>query len=289
VESTEAVSRTEQGYPDPLAPFTLERVTSPIGAMVSGIDLSEKMADSVFDRLRDALHQYGVLFFSDQHLEPASHIELTSRFGQIYLHPLVMNKSLPEVTILDSGDSETMGPNYWEDKNTGYHTDATFERYPPYVAILRAVMLPSVGGDTMWSSMCAAYEGLSSSMQRLLEGLEAVHDPYATFGAKAGITNRVVESQIHPVIITDPITGRNAIYVNANYTTSIVGFREGESASLLSFLFKHASSPEYQMRYRWSPGSVAMWNERLTHHFGVGDYSERRIMHRVIALGGALA
>jgi taurine dioxygenase len=269
---------------------TLTPLTMAIGANVSGVDLGGEVADSVIEQLRVGVHHHGVLFFHDQSLDSEdAHMALAGRFGPIYRHALMSAEDLP-ITILDSGD-----PAWYSDKrpkkggrtdnNTGWHSDATFEERPPYVAILRAVMLPPCGGDTLWASMYAAYEGLSSKVQRLIDDLEAVHDPGRVMSMTTTTEGFKATARVQPVVITDPITERKSIYVNPNYTTHIVGVSRHESESILNMLYGTLNDPEYQVRHRWAPGAIAMWQERITQHFGVGDYRERRIMHRVIAAG----
>ena len=293
--------------------LSIEPLTATIGARVADVDLGSG-SDELFKALDEALHEHAVLFFEDQTLTDDSHRALTSRFGPLYDHALIAGGP-SGISILDS--SNTM--MYGKDLNLGWHTDATFEDRPPYVAVLRAVHLPEVGGDTMWANMHAAYEGLSSKVQRLLDGLEAVHDsskialsfqydplkratsaeykspgpssaPEDQTSLEGGENNRQrsaltgpPRTYLHPVVITDPQTGRKAVYVNRNFVTHIVDMSQRESDALLGLLFSLPEQPDCQVRHRWQPGSVAIWHERNTQHFGVGDYRSRRVMHRAIA------
>jgi taurine dioxygenase len=278
---------SEPGSPSSADGVSLSQLTAAIGAEVSGVDLGGDVSDAVIQQLRVALHQHGVLIFREQTLDSDhAQIELASRFGPIYRHALISDDELP-ITILDSGNKDWYGDkrNHKRDRidyNTGWHSDATFEERPPYLAILRSVMLPPLGGDTLWASMYAAYEGLSSKVQRLIDDLEAVHDPALVMSATYTTEGLKSKPHTHPVVISDPITKRKAIYVNPNYVTHIVGLSRHESQNILNMLYGTLNDPEYQVRHRWAPGSIAIWQERITQHFGVGDYRERRIMHRVI-------
>jgi taurine dioxygenase len=160
---------------------------------------------------------------------------------------------------------------------------------PAYAALLTPAILPSVGGDTLWASMTAAFDALSSHYQNLLEGMEALHStatasrlkhvdgPDPDFGAG--------ESAVHPVVPIDPLTGRKFLYVNSNYTERLVGVSDWESMRLLQMLYDHVNTPEFHVRLRWQLGTVAVWHERLTQHRAVNDYSERRAMRRITVQG----
>lgn len=263
---------------------SFEPVTVPIGAEVSGVDLASELSDDVIEALRLGVHQYGVLFLRDQHLEDETHVAVARRFGPLYRHPLRPDDASP-VFVLDSGDPSESA---YQDHNTGWHSDATFEERPPYLAFLRAVLLPAVGGDTLWASANAVYDGLSSKNQRLLDGMEAMHDPHGVM-PMMGLTQTVSKARPQPIVVTDPLTGRKAIYVNPNYVSHVIGMSERESRGILSMLYDMFTAPEYQVRFRWRPGSVAIWHERNTQHNGVGGYKTRRIMHRVIATGDPVA
>jgi len=280
------------------ATVAFEQVTPAIGAHIRNVDLGTVLADDTIEQLRAGLHHYGVLFFHDQSLRSdEAQVELGSRFGPIYQHaffPQSHDHSIDHlVTVIDSGDSAAYDRRPSKagktENNTGWHSDATFEENPPYVAILRPLQLPSLGGDTLWASMYAAYEGLSSKMQHLIDGLEAVHDPRVVASWSSGADASQARSCTHPLVGTDPIANRKFIYVNSNYVTHILGMSRQESDSILRLLYDQANDPSYQVRHSWTAGDVTMWHERVTQHFGVGDYAERRIMHRVIAAGGPVS
>jgi taurine dioxygenase len=168
----------------------------------------------------------------------------------------------------------------------GFHTDATFERRPPELAVLRKVSGPELGGDTMWASMTAAYDALAPAMRRFLEGLSATHDSTALFGKHASETGRTMVQATHPVVIVDEVTGRKALYVNLHHTARVEGVSRWESDHLLAMLYEHVARPEFQVRVRWTPDTVVMWDERLTQHYAIPDYEGQRVMHRVTVIGG---
>jgi len=175
-----------------------------------------------------------------------------------------------------------------------WHSDNTFMQEPPMGSILKAVQLPSVGGDTCFASMFAAYEALSEPIRRLIDGLEAIHDltkPLQKAIAAGHSAADLAELQAkwppvrHPVVRTHPVSGRKALFVNANSTTELLGLTERESDLLLPFLIDHARDPLFQCRFRWDTNSIAFWDNRSVQHYAVPDYGERRIMHRVTLAG----
>ena len=157
-----------------------------------------------------------------------------------------------------------------------WHTDGTALEVPPQAALLTPVELPEVGGDTMWASMYAAWEGLLSHYQRLLDGLEVRHGTTRT-----GLFLSQSASAVHPAVIRDPVTGRKMLYVNSNWSERIMGMTDGESEALLRMLFDHVNTPEFHVRLRWRPGVVAVWEERVTQHRGVADFVGPRKLRRL--------
>ncbi len=268
--------------------FAVEPTTRTIGAEVSGLDLRQPLSDADFAALEKALLEHLVLFFRDQPLDPVEQVALAKRFGEIDIHPFGRHlEEHPCVGLLDQTTPKRDGANRW-------HMDSTFMRMPPKVAILRAVTLPRSGGDTNWSSMYAAYDLLSGPIQRALEEMTASHDVSGPLiraiqgGHSVGGLEDVQAAWpplSHPVVCRHPATGRKILYVNSNFTTRIEGVTEAESEMLLRFLFEWVRSPEIQVRFRWEPDSVVLWDNRCTQHFAVADYQERRVMHRVTVAG----
>ena len=264
-------------------------LTTVLGAEVSGVDLSSPVDDLSTAAIRGALLDHKVLFFRKQSLDPTSQARLASHFGELTpAHPVEPSvEGHPEILSLDSDDGARA--DVW-------HSDLTFQECPPLGAMLHAVVVPEVGGDTIWSDMAAAYDSLSPTMQSFLAGLTATHSAdkaggyFAardTFGDKAAaMATAAAEPAHHPVIRRHPETGRPSIFVNPLFTTKIDGLRRRESDALLDLLYDTSIRPEHQLRWHWSAGDVAFWDNRCTMHYALLDYgNERRRMERVALEG----
>jgi taurine dioxygenase len=249
---------------------SFERVTGNIGALVRGVELDGEMPVATLESLRDAVHEFGVLFFEfDDVLDDASFRKLASWFGEPEDGYALRPRDV-ESPVIDSAltPMEDYRINVW-------HTDGSTLECPPQTAILTALEVPVYGGDTMWASMYAAWDDLSSHHQRLLDGLEARH------GTKKLPFLDQSQHATHPVVLRDPVTERRMLYVNSNYTEYIVGMKESESDSLLRMLYGHVNTPEFHVRLRWRPGKAAVWDERATQHRGVADFTGTRRLRRL--------
>jgi taurine dioxygenase len=263
-------------------------VTPTIGAEIRGVDLSCPLEPATVSAIERALLDHLVIFFRGQSIEPEQQIALARHFGEISIPPFSPRYGTnPELFVLDQKSPKGEGADNW-------HSDNTFMPEPPMGTILRAIELPSSGGDTCFANMVAAYEALSPPIRGLIDGLRAVHDltrPLQKAIAAGHTTAQLEETQRlwppveHPVVRTHPVTGRKGLFVNGNSTTRIVGLSERENAALLPFLVDHVRSPEFQCRFRWEVGSIAFWDNRSAQHFAVPDYTERRVMHRVTIAG----
>ncbi len=263
-------------------------LTPTIGAEIFGVDLRDPLSDAEIVRIEEALNEHLVVFFRDQDITESQHIAFGRRFGELCFPPfMTQHGDDPELLVLDQIDPRGEGTDIW-------HSDNTFMAEPPLGSILKAIKLPSTGGDTCFASAFAAYDALSDAMKTFLGGLRAVHDLTKTLerANAAGHTNADVAAILeksppveHPVIRTHPVSGRKALFVNANSTTRIVGLSERESALLLPFLCDHIRAPEFQCRFHWEPNSIAFWDNRSAQHLAVADYHERRVMHRVTIQG----
>jgi len=269
----------------------VESLTPAIGAVLRGVNLAEPASDELIGDIRQALLKHQVIFFEDQDLTPTQQRDFAARFGALHVHPLYdTDDAHPEIMVIDNHVDNPTDNNFW-------HTDVTFIETPPMGAVLHARQLPPVGGDTMWASMTAAYRALSKPMQAFLQGLEAVHDfsyaftPQGLAGSQAGVERyaKAVAANppvIHPVIRTHPETGEPGIFVNSVFTSRIKGLRREESRALMDFLNRHIQQPEFVVRWRWTPGAVAFWDNRCTQHRAVDDFlPHRRVMHRATVLG----
>jgi taurine dioxygenase len=286
-------SRTPADWVDrPYTRFALEPVSPTIGAEVTGVSLAEPVDDELFEELNRALLEWKVLFFRGQHLTPTEHMAFASRWGPIETHPFVrlrdpnQPEDTPEVLRLQKGRDAKGNENLW-------HSDVTWRACPSLGSVLQANEVPPVGGDTLWSDMAAAYDCLPPDVQAHIDGMHAVHDWLDTFGRGMDDATRdalrpdfpAVE---HPVVRTHPETGRRMLYVNVAFTQHIVGLEADDSAELLDFLYRQASYPEFQCRFRWHPGDVAFWDNRSTQHYAVSDYYPHpRVMERVTIIGDA--
>ena len=278
----------------------VERAGRALGARVHGVDLGSPLDAVTFGSVREALNQHSVLVFPEQSVEPEPHIEFSGRFGALKQHVLKENllPGLPEVYVLTNMASQNeVKPRpyagaYW-------HTDLSYEEEPAFGSVMYAVEVPEVGGDTMFCSMGAAYEALSSRMKDFLEGLTATHSfehAYETFVKKipgtAPISRETFDARppvAHPVVHTHPESGRKCLYVNPGFTMFINELPPGESNAILNFLYEHCTSAQFIYRHQWSKHDVVMWDNRATMHKAIPDYTseDNRYMRRTTISGVA--
>ncbi len=262
-----------------------------IGAQVSDVDLSRPLSDAQFEQLYHGLLRHQVLFLRNQVITPEQQRALAIRFGDLHIHPVYPHaEGVDEIIVLDTHQDNPPDNDNW-------HTDVTFIETPPAIAILASKLLPESGGDTLWSTGIAAYEALSEPFKQLLSGLQAEHDFKKSFQEykyrKTEEEHQRWQQAVakhppvqHPVIRTHPVSGRKALFVNEGFTTRLLGLSEKESEALLNFLFWHTAKPEFQVRWRWQPNDVAIWDNRVTQHYANADYyPARRVMHRATVLG----
>lgn len=271
-----------------MRPFEVHPISGFFGAEIRGIDLAADLEPATQAALLQAFLDYKVLVFPEQHtMTPARHVALGRVFGELEIHPFHENlPEHPEVIVLRT--DATGGPR------ENWHSDVTFRDTPPLGSILRAVDVPPYGRDTAFADMEAVYDGLSVPMQHMLAGLKAVHDWRQVFGrgkpeAPGQRTDGGAGGELppveHPVVRTHPVTGRKCIFVNPVFTTHLAGMKPGESAALLRLLYEQVHLPEYQLRCRWAPGTLAMWDNRCVQHALVFDKHYPRVMHRVTMAG----
>jgi taurine dioxygenase len=274
----------------------LHPTTPTIGAEVHGVDLRTPLDAAVVTELRAALAERKVLFFRDQELSPEQHIALGRQFGTLTEgHPLQESpEQYPEIMVVDTRESRKVyghvgeRPRFAPPRLTasGWHTDITFVANPAAASILRGVVIPPYGGDTLWTNLEAAYEALSLPVRTLLDGLQAVHRWHGyDHRTKEGKGGR--PSAVHPVVRVHPETGRRSLFVNPVFTQYLVGLTDRESTAILSMLFDQLARPEFTVRFRWEPGSLAFWDNRSTAHLGPVDAAgtdfDRRVERVTIA------
>jgi taurine dioxygenase len=256
-------------------------VTRRIGAEVFGVDLGKPLGQQQFQEIHDALMQHLVLFFRDQEISHDAHKEFGRRFGKLAIHSGVAGLSdHPEIVAIHADkDSKFIAGENW-------HSDLTADAEPPMGSILYLPIVPQAGGDTLFANMYAAYDALSDRMKTYLEGLMAEHDADHVYRPLFPDADRKYPTSVHPVVRTHPVTGKKLIFVNASYTTHIVGVSKDESSAILNYLLKHCSNVDFQVRFRWQPKSVAFWDNRCTWHKAIWDYfPETRSGYRVTIAG----
>lgn len=275
----------------------VDPLTPSLGAEILGVDLSQPLAVAVRDEIERALFDFGVVFFRDQVLTPEQHIAFAEHFGRIDINRFFKPADgYPQIAEVRKE------PHQKFNIGGGWHTDHSYDEVPAMGSVLYARELPAVGGDTLFASMAAAYDSLSSGLKRTLEGLRALHSSRHVFGAGAvrlaesdlkgriGNPELATQDAVHPLVIAHPLTGRKVLYVNPGFTVAIEGWSRDESAALLAYLYQHAVRPEFTVRFRWKEGSLAFWDNRLTWHYAVNDYhGEQRLLHRITIEGSPLA
>ncbi len=279
--------------------LTVNRLSPALGAEVIGVDIAASVKDDVFAQIRTALCENdGVLVLRDQDLTPQQHIDFSRRFGELfgdreqlqdsvtkYLlpgHPQIFRASNKIVDGQQQGRSRA--GNYW-------HSDVSFRPRSAMASLLYAIEIPPVGGDTLFTNMYRAYEGLSPSMQRFLGGLRARHD--FAVNTNIGFAHETIEQQdlegantcVHPVVQTHAESGRKCLFVNPGNTSHLEGLSPGESKALLEFLYEHSVQPEYIYRHQWVARDLMIWDNRCTMHYAVVDYEGDRYMHRTTVMG----
>lgn len=275
--------------------LTIKPLAPACGAYIEDLDIRRATDDDISELSR-ILADRGVVFLRGQRLTPEDQVAVTARFGSVLRVPYV--KHLDEhpdiIAVLKEADEKkisTFGGTW--------HSDFSFLDSPPSLTLLYGKEIPQSGGDTLWSSQYAAFDSLSQRMQDLLCGLSAIQTgwPHGTKGPgpNVAVSRSVVMTRndptadrevVHPVVRVHPLSGRKALFVNPVYTQRFEGMSQEESAALLSFLFQHATKPEFTCRLHWEPGTLAIWDNRCLLHLAINDYDgERRLLHRTTVAG----
>ena len=270
--------------------LNIEIIKPTIGAIIHDVDLNTA-DEHTTQQIQQALLDHHVIFFRNQQLAPHAQAELARSFGSLHIHTIYPSvENVPEIIVLDSWKQDLRDNELW-------HTDVTFSQKPPLGCVLQAIKIPPVGGDTLWSSGAAAFAVLDQDLQTKLKGLTATHDIRQSFPIERFAHNDVERQKlqetfkrnppvVHPVVRTHPVTGQPILFVSEGFTMRINELDETESAELLQYLFTHATSEQFHLRWQWQAGDVAIWDNRCTQHKALFDYGDaHRIMHRATING----
>jgi len=271
----------------------IRQTSEAVGAEVTGIDV-RSLKDADFEWLQRIFFDHGAIFLRDQELTPEDHIAFARRWGAININRFFTPvEDYPEIAeVLKEPDQHI-------NIGGGWHTDHSYDQIPAMGSILYALETPPSGGDTMFAGMQAAYDALDDAMKQQLEGMTARHGNAHIFGTQSdhakevgdrfGNARKAGQEAVHPIILKHPRTGRKGLYVNPAFTLEIVDLTAEESGELLGQLYAHILQPRFHFRWQWTPGSLAMWDNRSTWHYALNDYhGHRRHMHRITVEGESL-
>ncbi len=278
-----------------MKPYETELLCGAGGAEITGLDLAKPLPGPTLAALRRELADHCVLFFRDQTLEPNQQKAFARQFGPLAQTPFIKPlEGHPEMMRVVREANETKKQNF----GGRWHSDMTFQEAPVMGTVLYSRESPAVGGDTVWTNQMLAYEALSPGMQRLLDSLTVMHSakrsygPQGTYadddlkGMRINASEAALKETPHPCVRTHPETGRRILFVNWVYAIRFQDMTEEESAPLLDFLNRHSQRPEFQIRFRWTRGALAFWDNRSTQHLAINDYAGyRRVMDRVTIAG----
>lgn len=268
----------------------IKRIAGALGVEIIGLDLTQSLSSDLTKEIREVFLKNSVIFLRNQRLTSQQFMNFATAMGEPIQYPFVKGfDDFPQIIEVKKLEHEKV--------NFGgvWHSDTTYLEKPPMGSMLLSKEIPPYGGDTLFACQYAAYESLSDTMQRLLEGLQGINS-----SAKADVSktreDRIKSdgneslpksfSSSHPVVRTHPETGRKALFVNTAHTTGIEGLTDKESASLLSFLFEHQVKPEFTCRWAWEPDALAFWDNRCAQHNPINDYHGfRRVLHRITLQG----
>ncbi|MCA3713653.1 MAG: TauD/TfdA family dioxygenase, partial [Phenylobacterium sp.] len=268
---------------------------SGFGARITGVDLSQPLDPRDLEDVRAAWARHSVVCFPGQPLSLDALEAFTLQIGPFgkdpYIEPMPGRPNVLELRRQPDEKASNFG--------AGWHSDWSFLETPPAATLLRAQIIPPVGGDTLFVDASRAWDALSDAMKAVVAPLQAVHSARQSYGTK-GVFARDTEARTmkiivseeadssltHPLVRTHPVTGRKALYISPVYTVGIEGFTPEESQALLGFLFAHLTREEFIYRHRWTEGDLLMWDNRCTMHFAEGGYDGHlRVMHRTTVQG----
>jgi len=268
-----------------------DRLTPALGADITGLDPHAEITSKVADALHELIMEHQVIFLRELDLSPKKMAELGSALGTLGArhHSYVTHEDSEDVVIIEWKDDDLPDAAEW-------HADMTYRATPPFASILKGVVIPPAGGDTLWASMYSVYDSLPSGMKDDLAELEAVHDmgafrtPAYRDGGNDGVLDayRNAGTAVHPMVTHHPVTGRPYLNVSESFTRFIIGLSAPEGGRLLTELFDRINRPQHHVRLRWKSNTIAIWDNRGTQHYAVADYlPHRRVMHRVAVVKDA--
>jgi alpha-ketoglutarate-dependent taurine dioxygenase len=263
------------------AEITIRPLQPHIGAEISGVELTQPISDPTRDAIKNAILKYKVVFFRDQHIDKEQHADFARQFGLLYTHPNTKrDEEIASIHKIYAEDFATY--QHAPDPTTieaGYHTDTSWRLVPTWGAVLRAVNLPEVGGDTIWVDAGAAYNLLPDAVKRRLEGKHVTHD-YRDALNKFGLDYPIVA---HPIVKTHRETGAKILWVNFTEKPHIIGLDIAENKELLGIVLDLYKRPDIQVRFSWKPGSIAFWDNRAAVHLAVRNYGDfPRLLDRIL-------
>ncbi|MES2989580.1 MAG: TauD/TfdA family dioxygenase [Pseudomonadota bacterium] len=278
--------------------ITIAYSTPTIGAELSGLDLDAPLSDAQAEIVHAAWLARKVIFFRDQDISYESHIRIGHLFGELEGHPVIPHvDGYPEVLVIRGVEGVTPTAETIEGFKAynKWHTDVTFRARPSIASVLRMRLMPAQGGDTIWADAAAVYAGLPQAVKDRIDSLDAEHDIIHSFGGRVSEEKKVQLAQAfpavrHPVVRTHPETGEKIVYVNHTFTSRILDIPAEESDALLKLIYDRIKVPEYQVRFRWTPNAIGIWDNRSTQHYAVGDYwPADRMLERVTVSGDVVA
>jgi taurine dioxygenase len=255
-----------------------------LGAELRGVDLGKAISRDLADEISRALVEFKVLFFRNQDISGEQQADFARHFGDLEVHPFLPAGDTPNI-VRFAKDEDVVGvENIW-------HSDVSWRLDPSLGSLLRAFEVPDVGGDTLWADMEAVYDGLPDDLKNRIEDLHAIHDFVNTFGVGMSDEQKAAKREEfpparHPIVRTHPVSKRRCLYVNRIFTSHIEGLDREESDDLLDLLYREIEIPEYQVRFKWAPNSLAFWDNRSTQHLAISDYwPNKRVMERLTIIG----
>lgn len=254
------------------------RLEPTLGAEISGVDLSKPLSPSQRDDIHALLLKHKVIFFRDQHISSEQQIAFAGQFGELYVHPTTRqeDRSKPQAHLILASEAKDI---YGDARKGRWHTDTSWMLKPTYGAVLRAVSLPEVGGDTVWADSGQVYRGLSAELKARIDTLSVTHNFKSSLD-KVGYDYPILA---HPLVRTHPETGEDALFINFSMSPQVIGWSVEDSRALVAQLLKEFSNPEYHVRFKWTPGTVAFWDNRALLHYPVYNYGDfERVMERVL-------